>query len=465
MTREPITRREKLGFGMGDAANNMSFAAVVMYLSYFYTNIYGISPAAVGTIFISMRAIDAITDPFMGMIADRTRSRWGRFRPYLLWFPLPLTASCILMFTTPDWGNTAKVIYAAGTYSVMSLLYTAVNIPYCSLGSVITDDNQERVSCQSYRFVMVGLVYIFLTTCVLPLTQFFGGGNDATGFQITMTIISVAALGMFMFCFSNVRERIVPTHEKRRSFRASLASVVRNRQWLIILAITFFEALQFFVRQGAAIYYAQYVMGFDTTLISVFMTGGVVASILGTATSGFYTRRLQKKWVFCFSSLLLAGFSVVLYLATGTSPVLMGGLFFIINYLHGIGAPISWAMMSDADDYGEWQSGEKNTGTTIAGNLFFLKLALAISGGITGYLLSLGGYHADAAQQGDSAIFAIVLLLTLIPAAVNVLLAAAIWAFKVDDRLVARIRTDLNTASSDTDPSDYGDLAYDSPGR
>ncbi|WP_423821100.1 MFS transporter [Salinisphaera sp. SPP-AMP-43] len=465
MTREPITRREKLGFGMGDAANNMSFAAVVMYLSYFYTNIYGISPAAVGTIFISMRVIDAITDPIMGMIADRTSTRWGRFRPYLLWFPLPLTVSCILMFTTPDWGNTAKVIYAAATYSVMSLLYTAVNIPYCSLGSVITDDNQERVSCQSYRFVMVGIVYIFLTTCVLPLTQFFGGGDDATGFQITMTGVSVIALGMFMFCFANVRERIVPTQEQRRSFKASLATVARNRQWLIILAITFFEALQFFVRQGATIYYAQYVMDLGTTLISVFMTAGVVASILGTATSGFYTQSMQKKWVFCYSSLLLAAVSVLLFLVTGTSALLMGLLFFVINYLHGIGAPISWAMMSDADDYGEWQSGEKNTGTTIAGNLFFLKLALAISGGLTGYLLSLGGYAADAAQQSDSAILVIVLLLTLIPALVNVLLAAAIWAFKVDDRMVARIRTEMNTAPADRDDNGYGDLAYDSSGR
>ncbi|NNC22824.1 MFS transporter [Salinisphaera sp. USBA-960] len=465
MSHDSVTRREKLGFGMGDAANNMSFAAVVMYLSYFYTNIYGISPAAVGTIFIAMRAIDAITDPIMGMIADRTYSRWGRFRPYLLWFPLPLTVSCILMFTTPDWGNTAKVAYAAGTYGVMSLLYTAVNIPYCSLGNVITDNNQERVSCQSYRFVMVGVVYIFLTTCVLPLTQLIGQGDDAMGFQITMALVSVVALGMFMFCFANVRERIVPSYEQRRSFVASLAGVARNRQWLIILAITFFEALQFFMRQGATIYYAQYVMGLGTALISVFMTTGVVASILGTATSGFYTQWMQKKWVFFYSSLLLAAFSVALYFATGTNAVFVGVLFFILNYMHGIGAPISWAMMSDADDYGEWQSGEKNTGTTIAGNLFFLKMGLAASGGITGYLLSLGGYQADAAQQGEAAIFVIVLLLTLIPALVNLLLAAAIWAFGVDDRLVVRIRHDMDAESAVTEPDGDGEPAYDSTNR
>ncbi|RJS93018.1 MFS transporter [Salinisphaera sp. Q1T1-3] len=460
MSKQAISRREKLGFGMGDAANNMSFAAVVMYLSYFYTNIYGISPAAVGTIFIAMRAVDAITDPIMGMIADRTRTRWGRFRPYLLWMSAPLTVSCILMFTTPDWGNTAKIVYAAATYCVMSLLYTAVNIPYVALGSVITDDNQERVSCQSYRFVMVGIVYIFLTTCVLPLTKFFGGGDDATGFQITMTGVSVIALGMFLFCFANTRERIVPTHDNRRSFFASLASVARNRQWLIILAITFFEALQFFVRNGAAIYYGQYVMGLDTTAVSVFLTVGVVASILGTASSGFFTRYLQKKWVFCYASVLVAVFSAALYFATGTNVWLMGGLFMAINYLHGIGAPISWAMMSDADDYGEWQSGEKNTGTTIAGNLFFLKLALAISGGITGFLLSAGDYQAEAAQQSDAALFVIVILLTLIPALINLLLALAIAVFRVDDHMVARIRNELNTDTGSTtdtrDPEPQG---------
>ncbi|MCK0765779.1 MFS transporter, partial [Chromohalobacter beijerinckii] len=459
-SREPAMRNaklsvmEKIGFGMGDAGNNMTFAAVVMYLSYFYTDVYGISPAIVGTIFISMRFVDAITDPLMGALADRTRSRWGRFRPYILFVPVPLAASCVLMFTTPDWSESAKIGYAFATYFAMSLLYTAVNIPYCALGGVITDDHRERVSFQSWRFILVGVAYLILNSSLMPLVELLGGGDETQGFQYTMAIMSVIALAMFGFCFATVRERIQPPPKQQEKLTATLKALAKNEKWRIILGITFLQALQFFLRQGAAIYFATYVLGLGATGISVFVTSGVVGKIAGTAISSWCSNRISKRSVFLASTCALIFASVMLYLVPGSWVLMATVLFVIVNFLHGIGTPISWALMADAEDYGEWKTGTRNTGVSFAGNLFFLKLGLAFSGGMIGYLLAWGGYQAGAEQQSADALNAISLLLTLIPAAISAVLAIAIWFFGLDDRTMDAIRRDLDIRKRDNDATD-----------
>ena len=184
MKNNALSVKEKIGYGMGDAGCNMIGGAIMLFLSYFYTDIYGLSPALVGTLLLSIRVIDAVTDPIMGAIADRTQSRWGRFRPYLLWVCVPYVLFSVLMFTTPDWSYNGKVIYAFVTYFLMSLTYTAINIPYCSLGGVITADPHERVSCQSYRFIMVGIATLILSSTLLPMAEWFGGEDKARGYQM-----------------------------------------------------------------------------------------------------------------------------------------------------------------------------------------------------------------------------------------------------------------------------------------
>ncbi|MFC0337634.1 glycoside/pentoside/hexuronide:cation symporter, GPH family [Kushneria avicenniae] len=457
MKKGSISVVEKIGFGMGDAGNNMTFAAVVMYLSYFYTDVYGISPAVVGTIFLSMRFVDAITDPIMGAIADRTRSRWGRFRPWILFIPVPLAVACVLMFTTPDWSDQGKVIYAFVTYAVMSLLYTAVNIPYCALGGVVTSDHRERVSCQSWRFVLVGVAYLILNSTLMPLVEWFGEGDQARGFQITMGLMCVIALFMFGFCFATVRERVQPVENTSSGLIKDLKTLAANPKWRQVLSITFLQAFQFFLRQGAAIYYATWVLGLGAAGISIFVTSGVFGGMAGTAISPFLTRRSTKLRVFIASSVALVAACVALYFVPGDQVIPAAIVVLVINICHGIGTPIAWAFMADAEDYGEWQSGYRNTGVSFAGNLFFLKLGLAAAGGLVGYMLSLGGYVGGADAQSESALTMIVLLFTLIPALVSALMTLAGWRFGLDDAEMDRIRVDLESRagdrSSQTDPS------------
>ncbi|WP_456268840.1 MFS transporter [Kushneria sp. AK178] len=447
MRKGSISTLEKIGFGMGDAGNNMTFAAVVMYLSYFYTDVYGISPAVVGTIFLSMRFVDAVTDPLMGAIADRTRSRWGRFRPWILFIPLPLAIACVLMFTTPDWSDQGKIIYAFVTYGVMSLLYTAVNIPYCALGGVITDDHRERVSCQSWRFVLVGVAYLILNSGLLPLVEWIGDGDEARGFQVAMGLMCVIALFMFGFCFATVRERVTPPAQNSTNPWRDLRTLAANPKWRIILSITFLQALQFFLRQGAAVYYADWVLGLGATGISIFVTLGVVGKMAGTALSPLITGRISKRSVFMASTGLLILASALLFVVPGSLLVVATTVFVLVNFFHGIGTPISWALMADAEDYGEWRHRHRLTGVSFAGNLFFLKLGLALGGGLIGFLLSWGGYDADLEQQGSSALLAITLMLTLIPAAICVAMNIAIWAFGLGDADMDRIRRDLQARS------------------
>ncbi|MDV6318526.1 MFS transporter [Chromohalobacter sp. HP20-39] len=453
MRNTKLSVMEKIGFGMGDAGNNMTFAAVVMYLSYFYTDVYGISPAIVGTIFISMRFVDAITDPLMGALADRTRSRWGRFRPYILFVPVPLAASCVLMFTTPDWSESAKIGYAFATYFAMSLLYTAVNIPYCALGGVITDDHRERVSFQSWRFILVGVAYLILNSSLMPLVELLGGGDETQGFQYTMAIMSVIALAMFGFCFATVRERVHPPLQKQEKLTATLKSLAMNIKWRIILGVTFLQALQFFLRQGAAIYFATYVLGFGTVGISVFITAGALASIAGTALSPRLSQRISKRIVFQASTLALIGTSCLLFFVPGQWGIVATVLFVLVSFMHGIGAPISWALMADAEDYGEWKTGQRNTGVSFAGNLFFLKMGLAVSGGMIGFLLSWGGYQANVDQQSDTALLVITLLLTLIPALVSLLMFWATYLFGLNDDDMDQVRGALQTRRPEQDSS------------
>ncbi|MDN3524444.1 MFS transporter [Halomonas sabkhae] len=449
---------EKIGFGMGDAGNNMTFAAVVMYLSYFYTDVYGISPAVVGTIFLSMRFVDAVTDPLMGALADKTRSRWGRFRPYLLFMPVPLAVACVLMFTTPDLSGTAKIAYAFATYFIMSLLYTAVNIPYCALGGVVTDDHRERVSFQSWRFILVGVAYLILNSGLMPMVEWIGGGDEALGFQYSMTIMSVIGVAMFLFCFVTVRERVHPSPQTQEKLSVKLKALAVNIKWRIVLGVTFLQALQFFLRQGAAIYFATYVLGFSAMGISAFITAGALASIAGTALSPRLSQHLSKRKVFQASTLALIAASCLLFLVPGQWAIVASLLFVLVSFMHGIGAPISWALMADAEDYGEWKTGRRNTGVSFAGNLFFLKMGLAISGGMIGFLLSWGGYQANVDQQSDSALLVISLLLTLIPAAVCLLMFWATYLFGLNDDDMDEVRSDLQARRpADETPSDSAD--------
>ncbi|WP_313118837.1 MFS transporter, partial [Pantoea septica] len=291
MKDSALSFREKLGYGMGDAGCNMIGGAIMLFLNYFYTDVFGLAPALVGTLLLSVRVLDAITDPIMGAIADRTQSRWGRFRPWLLWISVPYVLFSVLMFTTPDWSYENKVIWAFVTYFLMSLTYTAINIPYCSLGGVITSDPGERVSCQSYRFVMVGIATLILSLSLLPMAEWFGGDDKARGYQLAMSVLALIGLGMFLFCFATVRERIrpaVPTHD---ALKRDLRDVWKNDQWVRILLLTFCNVCPGFIRMAATMYYVTWVMGQTTHFATLFISLGVIGMMIGSTLAKLLTDR------------------------------------------------------------------------------------------------------------------------------------------------------------------------------
>lgn len=439
METSKLTVKEKIGYGMGDAGCNIIFGAIMLFVNYFYTDIFGLAPALVGVLLLSVRVIDAVTDPIMGAMADRTRSKYGRFRPWLLWMAFPYALFSVLMFTTPEWTYNSKVIYAFVTYFLLSITYTAINIPYCSLGSVITNDPQERVACQSYRFVLVGIATLLLSLTLLPMADWFGGEDKAKGYQMAMAVLAFIGMCMFLFCFATVRERVRPAVPTNDDLKADLKDVWKNDQWVKILLLTLCNVCPGFIRMAATMYYVTWVMQQSTQFATLFISLGVIGMMIGSMLAKVLTDRWCKLKVFFWTNIILAIFSAAFYFFDPKATMMI----MLLNILHQIPSPLHWSLMADVDDYGEWKTGKRITGISFSGNLFFLKLGLAIAGAMVGFLLSWYGYDAGAKAQSDSAINGIMLLFTIIPGVGYLITAGVVRLLKVDREFMQQIQTDL----------------------
>ncbi|MEG5560797.1 glycoside-pentoside-hexuronide (GPH):cation symporter [Enterobacter roggenkampii] len=397
---EVLSVKEKIGYGMGDAASHIIFDNVMLYMMFFYTDIFGIPAGFVGTMFLLARALDAISDPCMGLIADRTRSRWGKFRPWILFGAIPFGIVCVLAYTTPDLSLNGKMVYAAVTYTLLTLLYTVVNIPYCALGGVITSDPTQRISLQSWRFVLATAGGMLSTVLMMPLVKLIGGDDKAFGFQGGIAVLSVVAFLMLAFCFFTTKERIqVPP--STTSMREDLRDIWQNDQWRIVGVLTILNILAVCVRGGAMMYYCTWIMGSPEVFVA-FLTTYCVGNLIGSA---------------------LAVVSVAMFFVPMHATVVMFAFIFVIGVLHQLVTPIQWVMMSDTVDYGEWTNGKRLTGISFAGTLFVLKLGLALGGAMIGWMLAGGGYDAAAKTQNSATISIIIGLFTLAPAVCYVLSA------------------------------------------
>ena len=406
---------EKTGFGAGDAACNMLFNPITMFLSFFYTDIFGLAPGIVAAIFLIVRFFDALFDPLYGAYIDKTATRWGRFRPWILACALPFAASCMFMFYTPDLTYNAKVVYAFITYLVLSLLYSGVNIPYCSLGGVITTNAQERVSCQQFRFIGAGLASLFCTLTLLPLVTFFGKGNQQVGFFWVITIFSVISVFLFIFCVTTTKERIIPKTNTESVFKI-IRQICKNDQWVVCILIMFLDCLPSFVRGAASIYYAKYILGLNDLYVTAFLATGITAGILGSYLTPVFTQRWCKVSVYKVTKATALMMSIGFFFLPASQIAFIFTYFFLLSVVHQVGAPILWSFIGDVDDYGDWKMGKRLSGICASGNLFSLKISLAVSGAIVGAVLSFTGYHANVAEQAHSAINGIYSLMVWIPA-------------------------------------------------
>lgn len=407
---------EKCGFASGDAACNMLFNPITMFLSFFYTDIFGLAPGAVATIFLIVRIIDAIFDPMYGTYLDKTNTRYGRFRPWIVGCAIPFALSCMLMFYTPHFQYTAKVIYAFLTYLLLSLLYSGVNMPYCSLGGVISTNSQERVSCQQFRFVGAGMASLFCTLTLLPLVAWFGKGNKQVGFFWVITIFAVLSVIMFVFCASVTKERIVPQDHEATRMSVMLREAIKNDQWIVCMIAMFLDCIPSFVRGAALIYFGKYVMHMPDSQNTLLLAVSVVAGMVGSWLTPYFTKHADKVSVYKYTKTGAMILTLGLYFVPTGNIALFFIYFALLSVIHQIGCPVLWTWIGDVDDYGAWKFGKRYSGICASGNLFMLKVALGVGGAIVGAVLAITHYHADALHQPETAIQGIYALMVWIPA-------------------------------------------------
>lgn len=434
--------REKIGYGLGDAASNIIFQTVMTFLAFFYTDVFGISAAAVGTLFLSVRVLDAITDPIMGNLADRTVTKWGKYRPFLLWLAIPYGVICVLAFTTPDWSDSAKLVYAYVTYALLMIMYTAINIPYCALGGVLTSDPQERISIQSYRFALASLAGILITATTLPLVDYFGAGDKALGYQLTMTLMSIIGVVLFFICFATTKERIAPLAKKQSSVVNDIKHLLKNEQWLIVGTVTFVVMFAVIVRATVSLYYVNYVLG-RADLATIFVTLGMVGMFIGTLLAKPLTDKFCKVKVYKYATAAIALLCACVYFIDSQYVYLIIALHVFIGLLQQMTTPIIWVMMNDTVDYGELKTGHRMTAFTFSGSLFILKMGMSIAGAVAGWVLAFYGYQGGE-EQSAQAIDGISLLFTLIPAIASFLAFILIQYYTLNKQKMRNIHQQIS---------------------
>lgn len=436
-----VSVREKIAYGLGDTASNIVFQTVMLFLTFFYTDVFGLSPAFVGTMFLVVRVIDAITDPLMGALADRTQSKHGKFRPYLLWFALPFGLISVLAFTTPEFSDSGKMWYAFLTYTLLMLVYTAINIPYCALGGVLTADPAERVSVQSYRFVFAMLGGVLVSACTLPLVDYFGDGDQAKGYQLTIAAMSVLGVAMFLLCFFGTKERLVAPVSTQGSIKQDFQALWQNDQWRVLSVAALCLLSGAVLRNTLAIYYVKYYLQLPDS-ISWFISLGMVGSIAGCMLAQPLAKKFCKVKLYIGIQLLAALLCVASYFVAPTQVELAFMLFMLWNLVFNAGTPLLWAKMADTVDYGQWKTGVRTTGMVYSSIIFFIKLGLAIGGAAAGWLLAGYGYQADVSQT-EVAKQGILISFSIYPAFGSLLVALVMRWYILTQQKISQISQDL----------------------
>lgn len=438
--------KEKIAYGLGDTASNIIFQTVMMFLLIFYTDVVGLSPAAVGTLFLVVRVFDAITDPLMGSLADRTRTRWGQFRPYLLWLAIPFGLISVLAFTTPDLSDSNKLIYAFVTYTLLMMVYTAINIPYCALGGVLTASPSERVSVQSYRFVFAMLGGVIVASCTLPLVDWFGSGDSAKGYQLTMTAMSLFGVVLFLLCFLGTKERISAPKAQKANFWVEIKHLWQNDQARILCITGIFLLTGQVLKFTLAVYYVKYFL-LREDLITAFMTTGMVGSMLGCALAQVLAKKICKIKAYIGLQIIAAIICILSYFIAADQIIMAFIAFFLWKFFLDMATPLLWAKMADAIDYGQWKTGVRITGMVYSTIIFFIKLGVALGGALAGWALAYYGYQADV-EQTEATKSGILLSFTLYPAIGSLLVAVVMKWYILDDKKVEQIQSELNAANT-----------------
>ncbi|PZX16837.1 GPH family glycoside/pentoside/hexuronide:cation symporter [Breznakibacter xylanolyticus] len=459
MSTEKLKLKEKIGYGLGDAASSMFWKLFSMYLLFFYTDVFGISAAAVGSMFLFTRIWDAANDPVMGIIADRTHSRWGKFRPYLLLMAIPFGLIGFLTFTTPSFGPSGKLIYAYVTYTLMMMIYTAVNVPYASLMGVMTSNFKERTTLASFRFVFAFAGSILVLALAEPLVGVFsqttsGIVNPQKGWELTTALFAVIAATLFILTFMWTRERVSPPKGQKTSLKKDLADLAVNKPWFILLGAGVSSLIFNSIRDGAAIYYFKYyiqtqsafVLPFTSITIgfsTLYLVLGQAANIVGVVLAKPVSDRVGKKNTFLGAMLVATVLSVMFFWMGSNDLTMIFVLQFFISICAGIIFPLLWSMYADIADYSEWKTGRRATGLIFSSSSMSQKMGWTLGGALTGWLLAIYGFKANAVQS-ETALSGIRMMLSIFPAVGALLSAAFVFTYRLSDQYMEQITNELN---------------------
>ena len=438
---ERLGFQEKLAYGLGDTASNFFYQFFNLFVVFYYTDIFGLSAAVVGTMTIAIRVFDAVVDPTIGIIADRTRSRWGKFRPYLLWGALPYGILGYVMFLNPKLTADMRIVYAYVTYGLMWVAYSAINIPYSALMGVMSPSSEQRTSLSTYRFICAFVGQFLIVQLVVPLKKYLGGGNEAEGIRYTMLIFAVVSVILFLYTFARTRERVNPPVDQQGSFGRDLVSMVHNRPWMVLFASGLFTLINAAVRGGSIIYYFKYVVH-DESKFTFFATNGTVAFILGAVCTKVFLRFGERRTLMIVLSVVNALCLAAFFLVDPHAYAVLVGLHIVASFVVGPTPAILWSMYADTVDFGEWKFGRRATGLLFSAAVFSQKVGLAIGGGTLGLLLAYFGFIANAEPSASTSL-GIRLLFSVIPAVLALLGAFAIFFYPITDAKMKEIEVEL----------------------
>lgn len=440
---EKVSFKEKVGYGLGDTASNLYFQMFVNFLLFFYTDIFGIPAAAAGTMLMVSRFWDAANDPIMGIIADRTNTKWGKFRPYLVWMSIPLAVVGVLTFITPNFSVGGKIVYAYITFTLVMMAYTAINIPYSALMGVISPSSEERTSVSTFRFVLAFVGAFIVQGLTLPLVNLFGGGNQAVGFPVTMAVFGLLACILFYITFTTTRERVVVPVTQKSSLKKDIKNLLKNRPWMYLLIMGIFTLGYVIIRSGTILYYFKYYLG-NEILASLFMVLGTIAVIVGVASTQFFAKKFGKKRLYIAVMGLSTLLTMLFYFIPADQIVLIFVVHILISLVMAPQAPLLWAMYADTADYSEWKNERRATGLVFSAATFAQKFGIAIGGGMAGWLLAFFGFVANTQQTPDT-LNGIRLMMSFIPAIGSLIATIAAFFYELDDDTMKHIELELQT--------------------
>jgi glycoside/pentoside/hexuronide:cation symporter, GPH family len=482
-TTHKLAVKEKVGYAMGDIATNFFFQSMILYQTRFYTDTAGLSAVAVGTMFLVLRLADAVFDPVIGALSDRTRTRWGNFRPWVLWTAVPFGVVFWLVYVTPNVGPQGKLIYAYLTYTLVMMLYSANNTPYSALMGVMTADASERSSLASYRFVGALIGQFIIQALPLPLVAKFGGDDSARGWAVTMGIFGALIIVLNLVTFASTRERVLPPPGDRHPLRDDLKDVFTCRPWIVMFVLTLLVFTMLVVRGSSSNYLFAYyldqnqvkeflgavglaglgagpVTGWKAALdglgllvkpdnsnaaavgLSLFFVVGSIVQIVGIMFSKPLADRFGKKAVFITGVSVTTVATLGVFLVGPTSI----GLLFWLGVLWAVGwgptVPLLWVMIADVADYSEWKTSRRATGFMYAGILFALKAGLSLGGALSAWVIDAYGYVPNVAQT-EHALLGIRLGASVYPGLMLAAVLVCLAVYPIGKALNKRIQDEL----------------------